>query len=412
MTVRLVVRAVHGFDGERPWDGGAAVFVEDGRITGVETMAGPVPQGWPVADFPHATVLPGLIDMHVHLCGDGGPNALERLPRFGDDELAAVIDGGLHRQLAGGVTTVRDLGDRRWAVLEQRDKASPGLPTIVASGPPITSVGGHCWHMGGEVAGTTQIRAAVRERAHRRADVVKVMASGGRTTPGTDVLSCQFSRDELRVLVDEAHAAGLPVTAHAHGLSAIEQALAAGADGIEHCSFLTESGPQTAPQIVEALARQRAVVCPTLGMLPGPPPPGLVAFLARAGLTPQAGMRARAQTIQELHRHGVTLVAGSDAGIDVHKPHGILPRTVAALLDSGVPITTALASATTVAARHCGLAARKGRLHPGLDADLLLVDGDLLTDATALQRVIAVMIDGQWVIGQPEGGRERAEFHR
>ena len=147
-------------------------------------------------------------------------------------------------------------------------------------------------------------------------------------------------------------------------------------------------------------------------MFPGPPPPGLVAILTRAALTAQAGMRARAQTIQELHRHGVTLVSGSDAGIDVHKPHGILPRTVAALLDSGVPITTTLASATAVAARHCGLAARKGRLHPGLDADLLLVDGDLLTDATALQRVIAVMIDGQWVIGQPEGGRERAEFHR
>jgi imidazolonepropionase-like amidohydrolase len=379
------------------------VFVEDGRITDVTTGPEPPPDGWPMADFPNATLLPGLIDMHVHLCGDGGPNALERLPGFADDQLAAVIDDGLRRHLAAGVTTVRDLGDRRWAVLERRDAATPGLPTILASGPPITSVRGHCWYMDGEAAGAEQLRAAVRERAERGIDVVKVMANGGVSTPGTDVLACQFTLDELRVVVDEAHAAGLPVTAHAHALVAVEQALAAGIDGIEHGGCLTESGPRPTPAVVEALARQRVAVCPTLGQIPGlTPPPHLVALLARAGLTPEQAP-ARTRVIAALHRHGVTLVSGTDAGVAPPKPHGILPRAVAALLDSGVPVTEALASATGVAAGHCGLADRKGRLRPGLDADLLVVDGDPLTDIAALERVIAVMIGGHWAVGGPGG---------
>ena len=406
MAARLIVRADHGFEGERPLDGAVAVFVEDGRITGVGAGREPPPEGWPVADFPGATVLPGLIDMHVHLCGDGGPNALERLPGFGDDQLAAVIDDGLRRHLAAGVTTVRDLGDRRWAVLERRDAARPGHPTIVASGPPITSVRGHCWHMGGEVAGPDQLRAAVRERAERRVDVVKVMASGGGTTPGSDVLGCQFTLDELRTVVDEAHAAGLPVTAHAHALSAVEQALAAGVDGIEHCSFATVSGVRAPAAVVEDLARQRVVVCPTLGQAVGvAPAPALVAGLARAGLTPETAAQASVQVLAELHRHGVVVVSGTDGGISPAKPHGILPRAVAALLDSGIPTADALSSATAAAAGHCGLAARKGRLRPGLDADLLLVDGDPLTDITALERIRAVIVGGRWIVGGPRGSQ-------
>ena len=306
-AARLIVRADHGFDGERPLDGAVAVFVEEAQITVVSTATEPPPEGWPVADFPSAMVLPGLIDMHVHLCGDGGPNALERLPGFGDDQLAAVIDDGLRRHLAAGVTTVRDLGDRRWAVLERRDAARPGHPTIVASGPPITSVRGHCWHMGGEVAGPDQLRAAVRERAERRVDVVKVMASGGGTTPGSDVLGCQFTLDELRTVVDEAHAAGLPVTAHAHALSAVEQALAAGVDGIEHCSFATVSGVRTPAAVVEDLARQRVVVCPTLGWL-NPVSGDRGRPLEIAG----GGVEAPAPLLYDRRRAGRDVGAGSD----------------------------------------------------------------------------------------------------
>ena len=159
MAERLVVRAPRGFDGECVLPGGVSVLVDDGRIAAVEAADAPLPDGWPVAEFADTTILPGLIDAHVHLCGDAGPGALERLPGFDDAHLAAVIDDALRRQLAHGVTTVRDLGDRRWAVVDRRDAGTTGLPTIVASGPPITSVRGHCWHMGGEAAGPDQLRS-------------------------------------------------------------------------------------------------------------------------------------------------------------------------------------------------------------------------------------------------------------
>ncbi|MGY1616735.1 amidohydrolase family protein [Geodermatophilus sp. SYSU D00691] len=397
MAGRAVIRATRAFDGDQVLAGGAAVFVEDGRIVGVEPVAAPVPAGWPVRDFPDATVLPGLIDMHVHLCADSRNGALDRLRALTHDDLDAVIDESLRTQLAAGVTTVRDLGDRRWAVVDRRDAGTPGLPTIVASGPPITSVRGHCWHMGGEAAGPEQLRAAVAERAARGVDVVKVMASGGGTTPGTDVLSCQFTAEELRLVVEEAHAAGLPVTAHAHGLPAVEQALAAGSDGIEHCTCLTAAGHRPTPEVLAALVGQQVVVCPTLGQAAGVPVPApLVAMMARAGLTPESGRAERFAMVAAMHHAGVVLVSGTDGGIGAAKPHGVLTDAVSELTECGFSPAEALASATAVPARHLGLADRKGRLRAGHDADVLLVAGDPLTDPTALERVAAVMVGGVW----------------
>ena len=400
MAESLVVRAPRGFDGERALPDGVSVLVDGGRVVGVEPMDAPLPDGWPVADFPDATILPGLIDAHVHLCGDAGPGALERLPAFDDEHLAGVIDDALRRHLAAGVTTVRDLGDRRWAVLDRRDAGTAGLPTILATGPPITSVRGHCWHMGGEAAGPDQLRVAVRERAERGVDVVKVMGGGGATTPGTDIMRCQFTPEDLRLVVEEAHAAGLPVTVHGHALAAVEQAVAAGADGVEHCACLTESGLGVTAEVVEALARRQVAVCPTLGALPGVPlPPPFVALLARAGLTPEQGRQARIRVVADLHRGGVPLISGTDAGIGPPKAHGVLPLAVAALLESDVPAADALASATAVAARCCGIADRTGRLRAGLTADLLVVHGDPLVDIGALERVAAVMVGGRWAVG-------------
>ncbi len=113
-------------------------------------------------------------------------------------------------------------------------RGDDGLPWIVASGPPITIPGGHCGYLGGEVSGADEIVAAVRERVERRVDVVKVMASGGLVTTGSDMFSPQFSIEELRLLVEQAHAAGLPVTAHAHAAAAVDQAVAVGVERIEH----------------------------------------------------------------------------------------------------------------------------------------------------------------------------------
>ena len=188
-TSRLAIRADRAFCGREMIPGGALVLCAGGQIAGIEPGTAPAPDGWPVAEFPGATVLPGMIDCHVHLCGDSRNGALDRLAGHSDDELGQVIGAALRAQLRAGVTTVRDLGDRRWAVLDWRQRAATAQagfpsPAIVASGPPITTPGGHCWYMGGEAGRPGELRAAVRERADRGADIIKIMASGGAMTAG------------------------------------------------------------------------------------------------------------------------------------------------------------------------------------------------------------------------------------
>jgi imidazolonepropionase-like amidohydrolase len=177
--------------------------------------------------------------------------ALERAAGYSPVEIDTVVVESLRRQLAAGVTTVRDLGDRQFSVVARRDAqrhVDDGLPWIVASGPPITTPGGHCGYLGGEVSGSDEIVVAVRERVERRVDVVKVMASGGMVTTGSDVFNPQFSIEELRLLVEQAHAAGLPVTAHAHAAAAVDQAVDVGVEGIEYASYVTRLTQGGQPQ--------------------------------------------------------------------------------------------------------------------------------------------------------------------
>ncbi len=390
-------RAPHAFDGERFRPAGALVLVEDGRISAVQPAAAPAPADCAVTEFSDATLLPGLIDSHVHLCGDSGPHALDQLPDLTAEQLDAVVAEAAQQQLRAGVTAVRDLGDHRWTVVE-RHRGGAG-PTVVAAGPPITSPGGHCWTMGGEAAGVEALRRAVRERVERGADVVKVMASGGLLTPGTDLFACQFGLEELRAVVEEAHRHGLPVTAHAHALPAVARSAAAGVDGIEHCSCLTPDGVRTAPDLAERLAAAGTYVCPTLGRTPGrAPPPHVQARMDALGATYEAQL----PNVAALHAHGVTLLAGTDAGISPAKRHGLVPMAVADLVaECGVPPAEALTAATARAARACGLAHRTGRLAAGLDADLLVAAGDLAGDVTGLQRLRMVVSRGREV---PLGG--------
>lgn len=396
----FAIKADQAFDGEQLIPGGAAVVIDQGRIVGVQPAAAPLPQGCKVTKLPRATVLPGLIDTHVHLGGDGRDGALDRLAGFPDAELDEVIGTALRRHLAAGVTTVRDLGDRHWSVVARRDRAKGNdacavSPTIVASGPPITSVRGHCWYLGGDVQGTTALRAAVRERAERRVDVVKIMVSGGVLTTGTDVLRCQFCDDDLRLLVDEAHAAGLPVTAHAHGLAAVEQAVEAGVDGIEHCNCVTAAGAHIPDRLLHRLAEGSISVCPTIlaRSTEVRPSANETAFIQRFGLTPEAVH----SHVARMQRAGTRIVTGTDGGIAAAKPHGIVYAAISALVASGVCAAQALASATSVAAQACGLGDRKGRLSAGYDADLLVIEGDPLTDVDSLTRPVAIMVRGRWV---------------
>lgn len=394
----FALRAGRVFDGERLLAPGAVVLVQEGRIVAVEEAPADPPSDCEIRDLPGATLLPGLVDAHTHLCADGTDGTLERLGEVEDDALPGLIEDGLRKHRAAGVTTVRDLGDRRYAVVEWNAKrsAGDGLPTVVAAGPPITRVGGHCANMGGEVAGIPQIRDAVRERAARGVDVVKIMGSGGFLTTGTDVLRCQFEPEELRTAVDEAHRLGLPVTVHAHPRAAVLQAMAAGADGIEHCTFFTELGQAPTAADLAELASRQISVCVTSGMVGTPhlPPDGL-ALLARFGLSVADMIAAMKRHSSVLHAAGVKLIAGADSGIGSGKPHGVLPVTVQFYVAGGVPVIDALAAATSVAAASCGLGTRKGRVRRGYDADLLVVDGDAVADVSALGRPRAVYLAGR-----------------
>ncbi|MGZ0148806.1 amidohydrolase family protein [Kribbella sp. WER1] len=392
MRAMIALRADRIFDGERLLTENV-VLIDDGKVVALVREA---PAD--VQELPGCTILPGLVDAHVHLTADAGPGALDRLGNLQiaartagmaatRRALAATIERSLRIHLAAGVTTVRDLGDPYDAVLKWRADAPSGLPTVVASGTPLTSVAGHCAKFGGEVSGVEAMRAAVRERVANGADVVKVMASGGVLTPGTDTMSAQFTLDELTAAVDEAHAHGVPITAHAHALAAVRQAVDAGVDGIEHCTCLTPDGVLVDDKLLADLAG--ISVCGTLGSDRSVVvPPEILELVAKAGVS-EAALQ---QAVRRLYDGGVQLIAGSDGGIGPAKPHGLLPATLAEYVEAGVPATAALIAGTSAAAD--ALRVPKGRIRPGADADLLVVPGDPAVDITVLAAPTNVFLAG------------------
>ncbi len=385
------------FDGERLLDGPATVLVDGGRLVGVQRAGEPLPAGCELTAFDDATLLPGLVDAHVHLCADGGAGALDRIPDASDEEMAGVVETSLRAQVAAGVTTVRDLGDRRYAVIDWRNRhpSDDPLPRVLGSGPPITLPDGHCSNMGGGVSGVDALLAAVRDRARRGVDVVKIMASGGVNTPGSEAAKPQFDVDEVRATVAEAHRLGLTVTAHAHAVNVVRDVLDAGVDMVEHATFITETGMAVDQSAVAAMAATGTPVCPTLGFSPGAtPPPAVLEMMQRTGMTHEK----RVAAFVGMHRAGVRLVAGSDAGINPAKPHGVLREALIHLAQGGVSVADTVASATSVAADALGLGDETGRLRPGLAADLLVVDGDPFADVARLRDVRAVVVRGRRVV--------------
>ena len=389
-------RAAEAFDGSA-FVGPTTVLVDGGSIVGVERGHPDLPDAVDVATYA-GTLLPGLIDCHVHLVATSVVGSLEEAGSLTDDELDARIRAGLAAQRAGGVTTVRDLGDRHYRTLGAR--ALDGLPRVVPAGPPLTEPGGHCHYLGGEASGVDGVRRAVAEHVEGGVDVIKVMASGGMLTPGTDAFGVQFSDEELRAIVEAAHDAGLQVLAHAHSLASIRHAVAAGVDGIEHFTGLTAEGLRMPDEVIELVAAAGIQVCPTAGadLAKVPPPehmsPGLRAALDRLGLDFPTMRETRMGHFAALRSHGVRVVSGTDAGISPPKAHGGAGFAVLDLVAAGYPVAEALATATSGAAESCGLADVTGRLAPGLAADLLVVDGDVSQDPEALLRPVAVVVRG------------------
>jgi len=408
----LALRCAQVFDGERFSAGPATVLLDAGRVVGVESGHPEVAEPWQVIDYRTATAVPGLIDTHVHLTCDSRPGALDRVPQASADELRDIVTQSLSRQLAAGVTTVRDLGDIDFHVLAYRAQPAPGLrriePTIVASGPPLTVAGGHCHFLGGVIGNTEgDVALAIRNRVELGADVVKVMASGGMLTPGTDVMRTQFSGGQLRLIVESAHAAGLPVTAHAHGLPAVEEAVDAGVDGVEHCSCLTDTGMVVPDRLIAAMADHGVAVSGVIPPKPGidltEAPPAIREFVALTGLSMDRIRELRAQMIARLHEAGVTVVTGLDAGLNPWLAHGNLPAALDLLSEAGLTSGQILAAATARAAEVCGLGDRKGKLRADYDADVVLLDGDASSDVpAACRRIVDVYVGGQ-LVEEPSG---------
>jgi imidazolonepropionase-like amidohydrolase len=381
----LAIRAARGFDGasaqliERP-----LVLVEDGRIVAVESGGVEPPAEAETVEFGDATLLPGLIDAHVHLGFDAGADPVAQMLADSDATLLLRMRLAARRALAAGITTVRDLGDRSYLGLTLRDwfnsGGEPG-PAILAAGPPITVTGGHCHFMGGEADGELEVRRAVRAHVKAGVDVIKIMATGGHMTRGTNPSVPQYSVDELRAAVEEAHRLDRQLTAHAHGPSGIAAAVEAGVDCIEHCSFRVSGGRQPEPRLVERIAERGIAVSPTVGFL-GQPGPLFESFVP---------------ILEHMHRAGVRLVASTDGGVSANRPHDVLPHAIAFLAHAGLSNAEALAAATSVAAEVIGVADRTGRLQVGKDADLLAVAGNPLGDTAALLHVKAVFRAGRRV---------------
>jgi len=285
--------------------------------------------------------------------------------------------------LAAGITTVRDLGAPTALSIEIRDAFAAGLvpgPTLLVSGAPITTTGGHCHFMGGEADGELEIRKAVRERVKAGCDWIKVMATGGNMTPRTNTLAAQYTADELRACVEEAHRLRRRVAAHAHGAAGIAVAVEARVDMIEHCSFNVAGGIEGDPAVVRAIAEKGIVVSPTTSV--------------GYRLWPDDGRREqRAAVVREVFAAGCPVIMSTDCGIP-NVPHDALAGGMEVLAELGglSPVET-LKLATSTSAKLLGLKDR-GAIVPGLRADLLVVEGDPTTDLSALTRVRHVLKAG------------------
>jgi len=328
-------------------------------------------------------VVPGLIDAHVHLAFDGGDDPYQRLRDADDDERLAIMEASASDLLAAGVTTVRDLGAPDLLDMRLRSEVGRRGPRLVLAGRPITTVGGHCWFLGGEAASAAEAQRLIDENIAAGADLVKVMVTGGFMTSGSSPWTNQFDTGSLQQIVDHAHDRGVRVAAHAHGTPGIAAAAAVGVDTIEHCMWVAEDGLSFSEEVADVIAARGIAVCATVNL--NARGPGKVAWAPRAS------------HLGELRRRGVSIVAGTDAGI-ARTPHGAFAASLPILCDIGFTPLEAIGAATSGAAAALGLGDTVGLLRPGFAADLVVAAADPTTDASVLQEPTGIMLGGRWIV--------------
>jgi len=388
-------------DASRPASGPSTITIVDGRIRSVTPGLTPPPDGARLIDLSGSTVLPGLIDAHVHLSGDPGGDFREEAV---DTEEYAVARGTRNARttLRAGFTTVRDVGSGPqvgFALARATAENIVAGPRILASGPALSIIGGHgdvtgfrpevtrALSGGNTCTGPVQCAERVREAARAGAQVIKFTATGGVLSQQARGLEAHFTDEEMRAIVVTAHSLGLKVAAHAHGARGIEAAARAGVDSIEHGTFADAAA-------IQAMRRSNTALVPTLMAFTG-----ISEGLAQNRYTPAVAAKVRetlalvGRAAREARAAGVPVIFGTDAAVF---EHGRNAQEFALLVELvGMSPAEALASATTGGARLLGLENEIGRIAPGYSADLIAVSGDPLTDIRRLEHVVFAMVRGR-----------------
>jgi len=380
-------------------EGTQIVRIEDGFVDPAE-WSGDVT----VIDLSDKFVLPGLMDMHVHLLGELGPNS--RTDALHVTTSMQALKGAMHakRTLDAGFTTVRDLGGKPEAIYALRDAIDNGFvpgPRIIAAGSSLAATGGHgdvdgvkaelltLWTPETICDGPYDCRRATRYAVKYGADWIKITATGGvlsDTATGTDQ---QMTDDELTEIMDTAHGLGVRVAAHAHGTDGINAALRAGVDSIDHGSFLDRES-------IRLFRQTGAYLVPTLS--PSYKIPSMMAgnpfFTEAIKAKALAAAAASKANFGSAYEAGVKIAFGTDTGVT---RHGENADEFGMMVESGMTEMDAIRSATVVAAELLEMSDKLGTIEPGKMADIIAVDGSPLDDITVLENVSVVIKDGKRV---------------
>jgi imidazolonepropionase-like amidohydrolase len=374
------------------------VLIEGDRIRAIGAGLEP-PAGAERYDFPGASILPGLIDCHVHLADVGSPDPRDSA---GEDDAIRVLRLVQHaaRTLRAGVTTVRDVGGRHHLEFGFRRGVEAGLaiaPRLMLCGKIVsmTTPGADMWPgMYRQADGPWEVVRAVREQVKAGADAIKVMATGAIMAPANERPGqAQYRPDELQAAVETAHGLGRRVAAHAHGIEGIRNAVAAGVDTIEHGTYLHED-----PAVAAQMAERGTALVPTLkagALLADPPRPGIPAeIVEKAREARDHGGRSFRLAMEA----GVPIAMGTDAATSFNH-HGENAEELALMVEAGMTPMQAITAATVTAARALGRDQELGTLQAGFLADLIVVRGNPAIDVSLLrQPPQAVFLGGRLVV--------------
>ena len=374
----------------------ADILVESGVIKKV-TKNIPIKSEYEIIDLPNMTVLPGLMDAHVHLTGNTDLKGHEGIS---ESSYLATIYGvkNAKETLMAGFTTVRNVGASNYSDVALRDgieqKAILG-PTLLVSGPPLGITGGHCdsnilpaeyeYKAQGVADGPWEVRKKVRENKKYGVDLIKYCATGGVMSKGTNVNNRQYTLDEMKAIVDEAHTLGMKVAAHAHGLQGIRMAIEAGVDSIEHSSLIDQETVNNAISKGVFLAMDIYVSDYILGE-------GAKNGIPEYSLEKEriVGKKQR-ENFKMAFESGAKMVFGTDAGI---YPHGKNARQFKYMVQWGMTPIEAIQASTINTAELFGLN-NIGEIKESFDADIVAVLGNPLDDITLLENIDFVMKEGQ-----------------